>query len=253
MTTLHTDPDTWIRRYHPAPDSAVQLVCFPHAGGSASFYFPVSTALSPAVEVSAVQYPGRQDRRTEPNIDSLPALADAIFPAVRPLADRPLAFFGHSMGALLAYEVALRLEQDGAPPLTRLYVSGRRAPSRYRPEVIHRQGDAGIIAELRRLSGTNSDLLGDPETLEMILPAVKSDYKAVETYEHTPGRSVSCPVLALIGDSDAKVTAEEAGAWAEHTTGPFEMRIFPGGHFYLVDQSAQIIGLISADLAPARQ
>jgi pyochelin biosynthetic protein PchC len=253
MTTLRTAPETWIRSYHQASDSAVRLVCFPHAGGSASFFFPVSTALSPSVEVLAVQYPGRQDRRTEPNIDSVPALADAILPAVRPLADRPLAFFGHSMGALLAYEVALRLEQDGAPPLTRLYVSGRRAPSRYRREVIHRQGDDGIVAELRRLSGTNSDLLGDPEALEMILPAIKSDYKAVETYEHTPGRSLSCPVLALIGDSDAKVTADEANAWAEHTSGPFEMRTFRGGHFYLVDQSAEVIRLISADLATGRR
>ncbi|MDN3357935.1 alpha/beta fold hydrolase [Actinomadura sp. DC4] len=253
MTTLPTAPDTWIRRYHQAPNGTVQLVCFPHAGGSASFYFPVSTALSPGVEVSAVQYPGRQDRRAEPNIDSLPALADAIFPVVRPLADRPLAFFGHSMGALLAYEVALRLEADGAPPLTRLYVSGRRAPSRYRPDAVHRQGDAGIVAELRRLSATDSELLGDPETLEMILPAIKSDYKAVETYEHTPGQSVSSPIYALIGDDDPKVTAEEANAWAEHTTGSFEMRTFPGGHFYLVDQSAAVIRLIATDLSTSRR
>src|SRR3569833_2425108 len=135
MPTLPTDPALWIRRYLQAPDFAVQLVCFPHAWCSASFFFPVSSALSPAVEVSAVQYPGRQDRRAEPNIDSLPALADAILPAIRPLADRPLAFIGHSLGALLANEVAQRLQQNGAPPLTRLYVSGRRAPSRYRPGV----------------------------------------------------------------------------------------------------------------------
>lgn len=251
MTTPPTDPGTWIRRYHDAPGSKVQLVCFPHAGGSASFFFPVAKALSPAVEVSAVQYPGRQDRRNEPNIDNLPGLADAIFPAVRPLADRPLAFFGHSMGAILAYEVALRLEKDGAPPLTRLFASGRRAPSRYREENIHTKGDAGIIAELRRLSGTNSDLLGDPETLEMILPAIKSDYKAVETYEHTPGRTVSCPVLAVIGDSDPKVSTDEAKAWSEHTTGPFDLRTLPGGHFYLVEQAPQVIKLISDDLTGA--
>jgi pyochelin biosynthetic protein PchC len=153
------------------------------------------------------------------------------------------------MGALIAYEVALRLEQDGAPPLTRLYASGRRAPSRYRPDVIHRQGDAGIITELRRLSATDPALLGDPETLDLILPAIKSDYKAVETYEHTPGKVVSGPIFALIGDSDPKVTAEEAGAWADHTTGPFELRTFPGGHFYLVDHSAEVIRLISADLS----
>lgn len=248
MTTPPTDQGTWIRRYHQAPDSPIQLVCFAHAGGSASFFFPVAKALAPAIDVTAVQYPGRQDRRNEPNIDNLPYLADAILPAVRPLADRPLAFFGHSMGAILAYEVALRLEKDGAPPLTRLYVSGRRAPSRYRDESVHTRDDAGIIAELRGLSGTNADLLGDPETLEMILPAVKADYTAVETYRHTPGRTVSCPVIAIIGDSDPKVSTDEAKAWSEHTTGPFDLRTFPGGHFYLVDQAPQVIKLLADDL-----
>lgn len=253
MTTLSADPDKWIRRYHRAPDSPVQLVCFAHAGGSASFFFPVSRAMSPAVEVSAVQYPGRQDRRAEPNIDDIATLADAIFPVVRPLTDRPLAFFGHSMGAIIAYEVALRLEADGAPPLTRLYASGRRAPSRYRQEAVHRLGDAGLIADMRKLSGTNAGLLGDPETLAMILPSVRSDYKAIETYTHTPGRTVSCPIRALIGDSDPKVTVEEAKAWSEHTTGSFDMRVFPGGHFYHVDQSRELIQFLSDDLTgPAR-
>jgi pyochelin biosynthesis protein PchC len=248
MTTPPTGSGTWIRRYRPAPDSPVQLVCFPHAGGSASFFFPVAKALAPAIDVAAVQYPGRQDRRSEPNIDNIPDLADAIFPAVRPLADRPLAFFGHSMGAVLAYEVALRLERDGAPPPTLMYASGRRAPSRYRDESVHTRDDAGIVAELRKLSGTDADLLGDPETLEMILPAVRADYTAVETYRHTPDLTVSCPIVAIIGDSDPRVTAEEAKAWGEHTTGPFDLRTLPGGHFYLVDQAPEVIRLIADDL-----
>jgi surfactin synthase thioesterase subunit len=248
MTTSPADASTWIRRYHEAPDSPVQLVCFPHAGGSASFFFPVAKALAPAIDVAAVQYPGRQDRRNEPNIDNIAGLVDAVLPAIRPLADRPLAFFGHSMGAVLAYEVALRLEKDGAPPLTRMYASGRRAPSRHREESVHTRGDDGIVAELRKLSGTNADLLGDPETLEMILPAVKADYTAVETYRYTPGDTLSCPIIAVIGDSDPRVTADEAKAWADHTTGTFDLRIFPGGHFYLVDQAPQVIKLISDDL-----
>lgn len=246
--TSPTDASLWIRRYHEAPGSPVQLVCFAHAGGSASFFFPVSRALAPAIDVAAVQYPGRQDRRSEPNIDNIPELADAVFPAIRPLADRPLAFFGHSMGAVLAYEVALRLEKDGAPPLSLLYASGRRAPSRYREESVHKRDDAGVVEELRKLSGTNSDLLGDPETLEMILPAIKADYTAIETYRHTPGPTVSCPITAVIGDSDPRVTADEAKAWADHTTGSFDLRTFPGGHFYLVDQAPQVIELISSTL-----
>jgi pyochelin biosynthetic protein PchC len=249
MTQPSADPDKWIRRFHRAPDCDVRLVCFPHAGGSASFFFPVSARLSPAVEVCAVQYPGRQDRRTEPNIDSIPALADAIVPVVRTLADRPLAFFGHSMGAVLAFEVALRLERGGAAPLVRLYASGRRAPSCYRAETVHRLSDQEIVAELRKLSGTSSDLLGDPETLEMILPAIKNDYRAIETYRPVPGQTVGCPILVLVGDRDPRVTTDEAKAWAEHSTGPFDMRVFPGGHFYLIDHSEEIIRLISADLA----
>ena len=187
----------WIRRYHQAPDSPVRLVCFPHAGGSASFFFPVAKALAPAIDVTAVQYPGRQDRRTEPNIDNIADLADAILPAVRPLTDRPLAFFGHSMGAILAYEVALRLEKDGAAPLTRLYASGRRAPSRYREETVHKRDDAGVIAELRGLSGTDADLLGDAETLEMILPAINA----------TLGNQIDLLATTLGGGAAAQIKA----------------------------------------------
>ncbi|MEO5876849.1 MAG: alpha/beta fold hydrolase [Streptosporangiaceae bacterium] len=249
MTQPSVDLGSWIRRYHQAPESTVRLVCFPHAGGSANFYFPVSAKLSPTVEVRAVQYPGRQDRRKEANIGDIHELADAAFEAVRTLADMPLAFFGHSMGAVVAYEVALRLEQAGVAPLTRLFVSGRRAPSRYRSDRVHERDDQGVVAELRRLSGTGTDLLGDPETLEMILPAVRNDYRAIETYRHAPGRTVNCPVSVLIGDSDPQVTTAEADAWSEHTTGSFDLRVFPGGHFYLAERSAEVITAVSNDLA----
>jgi pyochelin biosynthesis protein PchC len=243
--------DPWIRRYHEAPDSEVRLVCFPHVGGSASFYFPLSAKLSPAVEVVAIQYPGRLDRLAEANIDNLPELADAIFPILHPMADRPLALFGHSMGAALAYEVALRLEGHSSPPV-RLFVSGRRAPSRYRDEMVHQRDDQGIVAELRRLSGTDLSLLDDPATLKMILPSIRSDYKATETYRHTPGRSVTCPIVVLVGDGDSKVTMDEAKAWAEHGTGPFDLRTFPGGHFYLVDQNEALARMLTDDLTTLR-
>ncbi|MFC6881622.1 MULTISPECIES: thioesterase II family protein [Actinomadura] len=252
MTQPSTDFEAWIRRYHQAPSSGVRLVCFPHAGGSASFFFPVSARLSPAVDVAAVQYPGRQDRRAEANIGTIPEMADAVLPAVRALADRPLAFFGHSMGAVLAYEVARRLERDGAEPLARLYVSGRRAPSRHRSEHVHELDDAGLVAELQRLSGTDSSLLGDPEARDMILPAVRSDYHAVETYRHVPGAALRCPVVALVGDRDPQVTRDEALAWAEHSSGPFDLRVFPGGHFYLVEHGPRVIQALADDLAAVR-
>nr|AXL05932.1 thioesterase [uncultured bacterium] len=223
-------------------------MCLPHAGGSASFFFPVSKALTPAVEVLAVQYPGRQDRRHEANIADLPELADRIFAALRGLDDRPMALFGHSMGAVLAYEIALRARDAGLPSPVRLFASGRRAPSRHRDERVHLEPDARIVAELRMLSGTNAAMLADPEVLDMIMPAVRSDYRAVETYRHEPGRTLDCPVTVLTGDSDPRVSPDEAEAWTEHTTGPTEVEVLPGGHFFLVEHSARVVRLVADKL-----
>ncbi|MDL5205432.1 alpha/beta fold hydrolase [Streptomyces sp. ALI-76-A] len=240
---------TWVRRYQAAPDSAVRLVCLPHAGGSASFYFPLAKALAPAVEVLAVQYPGRQDRRHEPHITRLSDMADQIFAAVRHLDDRPLALFGHSMGAVLAYEIALRMQDAGLPAPVRLFASGRRAPSRDRHEQVDPGVDEEILAELLRLSGTPAELLADPEIREMIMPPLRSDYRAVMAHRFTPGRRPDCPVTVLTGDSDPRVTVDEAAAWEEHTTGPTELQVFPGGHFFLAEQSTRVAELIADRLA----
>ena len=239
----------WLTVFTPAPHCKVRLVCLPHAGGSASFYFPVSRALAPGVEVLAVQYPARQARRLEPGIDNIPDFADQIFAALRDLKDQPMALFGHSMGAVLAYEVALRMQRAGLPPPVRLFASGRRAPSRYRDEQVHRGTDAQIVAELKKLGGPNPAILADPEMLAMVLPAVRSDYTAIERYRHEPGRTLHCPVSALVGDSDPRVSIDEARAWAEHTTGPFDLQTFPGGHFYLTDHGPRVIDLIAGKLA----
>nr|AXL06119.1 thioesterase [uncultured bacterium] len=241
--------DKWVRRFAPAADGEVRLVCLPHAGGSASFFFPVARALAPAVEVLAVQYPGRQDRRHETAVDNIPDLADRVLDSLRHLDDRPLALFGHSMGAVLGYEVALRMRDAGLPAPAHLFASGRRAPSRYRDEQVHEMSDDRIVSELKNLSGTDAAMLADPELLEMILPAIRSDYRAVETYRHDPGRTLDCPVTVLTGDSDPKVSVEEARAWAEHTTGPSDLRVLPGGHFFLVDQAGQVLDIVRRKLA----
>ncbi|WSV91468.1 MFS transporter [Streptomyces globisporus] len=164
----------WIRRYNPAPDARARLLCLPHAGGSASFYLPLSRALGPDIDVLTVQYPGRQDRRHEPCVDSIAGLADALVGEVLPWADRPLAIFGHSMGAMVGFELALRLERRGTQPLV-FFASGRRAPSRKREDgdPVHRR----VIAELRALSGTDARVLDDEELLRMALPAIRSDYR----------------------------------------------------------------------------
>lgn len=242
--------DKWVRRFDPASAAPTRLVCLPHAGGSASFFFPVAKALAPAVEVLAVQYPGRQERRHEPAVDNIPDLADEILGALRHLDDRPLALFGHSMGATLAYEVALRMQDAGLPAPVHLFASGRRAPSRYRDERVHELSDDRIVSELRTLSGTNAAMLADPEVLAMILPAVRGDYRAVETYRHDPGRTLDCPLTVLTGDSDPRVSLDEARAWDEHTTGPADLQVLPGGHFFLVDQSDRVLAILLRKLAP---
>lgn len=241
---VHTQPTDdnglWIRRYHPRPDATVRLVCLPHAGGSASFYFPVSRSMPDFTDVLCVQYPGRQDRRSEPLIDNIPELADRVFAALLPWADRPLALFGHSMGASLAFEVARRFEREKGIVVAALFASGRRAPSAHRHETVHLRDDDGIIAEVKSLSGTDTQLLGDEEVLRMILPSLRADYRAAETYAYESGEPLRCPVVAMVGDDDPKATVEEAAAWERHTQGPFCLRVFPGGHFYLVQHQAEV-------------
>lgn len=253
MTGLPAESGLWLRRFHAPAATGIRLVCFPHAGGSASFYHPVSAALSAEMEVLAVQYPGRQDRRGEPSITSVPALADRLATVVSPLAADRLAFFGHSMGAILAFEVALRLARQSNQELTHLFASGRRAPSCYRDEMVHKRDDDGILAELRRLDGTNQEITSDPEIIEMIMPALRGDYFAIETYRHHPGDGLTCPVTALVGASDQKTTVDEARAWSAHTTGPFDLHVFTGGHFYLIQQQRQVTELLATRLRAAER
>ncbi|MET8982189.1 alpha/beta fold hydrolase [Streptomyces sp. NPDC004539] len=253
MTAGTEDRTLWIRRYHPADQDAVRLLCLPHAGGSASFFHPVSQALAPAVEVLAVQYPGRQDRRQEAFVDNVPELADRLLPVLLAEAetdtDRPLAVFGHSMGASLAFEVTARLEEADVPPVM-LFASGRRAPSRFREEEnVHTGGDQALLTEMKRLAGTDNRILGDEEMLQMILPALRNDYRAAELYRPERYHLIKTPVTALTGDADPKATLDSVQAWSEHTTGEFRMEVFSGGHFYLVGQAPQVIKEIKATLA----
>ncbi|WP_308013140.1 thioesterase II family protein [Streptomyces griseocarneus] len=245
------DNGLWIRRFHPRPDSEVRLVCLPHAGGAASYFFPLSKAMPSFAEVLCVQYPGRQDRRSEPLIDNIPDLADRVYAALLPWADRPLAFLGHSMGASLAFEVARRFEREKDIVAAALFASARRAPSTHRSETVHLLDDRGIVAEVDRLSGTDSGLLKDEEVLRMVLPAIRSDYRAAETYVYEPGEPLRCPVVAMTGDADPKVTLDEVAAWERHTEGPFELKVYPGGHFYLADHQQAVTEEIAGRLRQA--
>ncbi|MFF2076330.1 thioesterase II family protein [Kitasatospora sp. NPDC058162] len=240
----------WLRRFHPAPHAPTRLVCLPHAGGSASFYFPFSQALSTSAEVLTVQYPGRQERYHEAGLTDLHAMADRIAEALEAETDgRPLALFGHSMGAMLAYEVACRVEDRGGA-VEVLFASGRRAPScPHGLESVHTLTDEGLVAELGAMGGTDTELLTTPGMLRMVLPAIRSDYEAVETYRPRQRPPLRCPVQVLTGDSDPRVDLDQAAAWARHTVGPFDLRVLSGGHFYLTAHQAAVVDLVRQRLA----
>lgn len=251
MSQPAPDDDLWCRRYRPSRSAATRLVCLPHAGGSASFFLPVAAALSPGVDVVAMQYPGRQDRRAERPIDDMAVLADRIHGILRRQPELPVTLFGHSLGAIIGFEVARRLEADGHGPV-RLYASGRRGPSTHRDEAVHRRDDAGILAEVRKMDGTASSLLGDDELMRAALPALRADYKAAELYTCPREVAVNCAISVLVGDSDPKTTVAEAEAWARHTTGSFDLQVFSGGHFFLTDHADQIIKVIQQNFSAER-
>jgi surfactin synthase thioesterase subunit len=231
----------WIRCFHPTSNGAVRLVCFPHAGGAASFFFPASAALQPRAEVLAVQYPGRQDRQSEPALDDVPTLAEQAFDALRPwFADR-LVFFGHSLGAAVAFEVARQMERETGVAPVHVVASGRRAPSRPYSERVHLLDDEGIVAELERMGGTDPALLRHEGLLRMILPTLRCDYQADELYEAPASAKLASPITVFVGDDDPTTTLDQARAWQDHTTGDFAMEVFGGGHFYLTDHTDEVM------------
>ncbi|WP_234360359.1 thioesterase II family protein [Streptomyces sp. DSM 15324] len=238
-----------MRCFHAAAPHAVRLFVFPHAGGNAAFFHPFSARLAPGVEVLVVQYPGRQERFHEPCVEDLHELADTVAAELAEWAEEPYALFGHSMGATLAFEVGARLHAAGARPRA-LFVSGRRAPSVPAPGSVHRSSDEKLIADMRLLGGTDTRMLDNPELLAAILPAVRSDYVATETYRYRGAPPLDCPVTAFIGDVDPRVDAPMARAWATHTTDEFALHTYEGGHFFLVPHLDALARTIADSLAP---
>jgi surfactin synthase thioesterase subunit len=249
VSTPAIAPERWLRTLLPAPDCTLRLFCLPHAGGTASFYAPLAAALgrlpsSGAVELVAIQYPGRHERFGEPCFEDLRELAAAVAEVLAPHASAaPFALFGHSMGATVAFEAALLLEAQGSVAAT-LYASGRTAPGTP-PKQPEPTDDLSLVKNLRRMGVTDSRVLTDPDLLELVLPAIRADYAAVRDYRFQGGPNLACPITALVGDEDEFVSVEDAQAWQLHTEGEFELRVFPGGHFFIAEHSAALAGLIT--------
>ncbi|MDI2031367.1 alpha/beta fold hydrolase [Saccharopolyspora sp. TS4A08] len=254
LNTIEDDVTTaWIRRYRPSATSTARLVCFPHAGGSASFFHPLAPRFAPDTDVVSLQYPGRQDRRKEPFVEDIESLADLLADEIAALSDKPTVFFGHSMGAALAFETAHRLEQRGTRAPRSVIASGRRGPATVRDEEVHKRDDEGVIAELKKLNGTDMAIFGDEELLRMALPAIRNDYRAIESYRCEESKALRAPIVVLTGDQDPKTTRAEAEAWEKHTEGAFRLREFTGGHFFLTEHQVEVNREIETELAAARR
>lgn len=250
MTNTDGRTDVWLRRFGRPSTGDHRLICFPHAGGSASYFMPLAAQLSPSIEMLSVQYPGRQDRHREPMIDDVHRLAADIAPVLADATNRPLVLFGHSLGAIVAYEVA-RILKDTAPGRpAALAVSGRAAPDIRRHTGPTDLSDASLTAELAALSGTDPRVLVDADVRALVLPVLRNDLRAVQAYRYRPGPPLRCPLTVLTGDADPWVTPDEARAWRGHTAGPFESHTFPGGHFYLNEcregVTRALVGLVTS-------
>jgi surfactin synthase thioesterase subunit len=221
-------------------------VCFPHAGGSASAYRSWTALLPDDVELLSAQYPGRQDRLAEPCLVEMDQLADAVCTALAPSLDLPVALFGHSMGASLAHEVALRLERAGAAPLA-LLVSARMPPRHHQPR-IDTWDDQALLADVLALDPDSEAILADPDMRALMLPAIRADYLVADTYRPEPDPVVGVPVVAYVGDRDPYVSVWQLRAWSEVTKSNFQMVVFPGKHFYLRSAEVELVQDISGRL-----
>ncbi|MFE3460180.1 thioesterase II family protein [Nocardiopsis aegyptia] len=242
---------TWFRRLAPPVDGGVRLICFPHAGGASSYYVPLARRLADAagIDVAGVQYPGRQDRRSEPGVGDIVDLAGMVARALAAEeSDRPYAFFGHSMGALVAYETTRHLVRRGAPPPVRLFVSGRAAPGVGPTLADQHTDEEDLVAHVRDLGGTAEAVFDDPDLRAMVMPALRSDYRALRTYAWTPGEPLDVPMTMLVGRADPVAPVELVRAWNGHSARPARMEVFEGGHFFIDGALSEVAELVAEDL-----
>lgn len=249
---------SWLRCLHPRPDAETALLAFPHAGGSATFFRTWGESLPDTVELTAVQYPGRLDRLKEPCIDDVHALADAVDAALReeawPGDGRRVALLGHSMGAIVAFETALRLEARNVR-LAATFLSSHPGPGRPLRNYPADFTDQTLIGELKRLGATPSAVIEGADVREAVLVGLRSDYRAVGGYRPSQHR-LTTPVVGLVGADDCDVTPDDMRSWSQATTGPMTLRVFAGDHFYLEPQRDAVLEAVMAylgDTEPMRQ
>lgn len=240
--------NAWLPMPRPNPRARLRLFCFPYAGGGTSIFRTWADALPSTVEVCPVLLPGREHRLREAPYTALPALAAAVAQALQPYLDKPYAFFGHSMGALLSFELARVLRHQQQHPM-QLFVSGCRAPHLPDPTPqLYALPEPEFIDGLRRLRGTPQEILEHPEIMQVLLPALRADLTAYDTYMYLPAPPLSCSISAFGGLADQKSTRDLIEPWREHTDGFFAAWMLPGDHFFLHSSQGLLLQTLSREL-----
>lgn len=234
MKTNISNLNHWIICPQPHPQAHLRLFCFPYAGGSSLIFRPWSNSLPSTVEVCAIEMPGRGRQIKLPPYNKIESLVDAIASNIHPYLDKPFAFFGHSMGGLVSFELARLLRKKYNITPAHLFISGRRAPQILNSKPpIHNLSESAFIEELRHLNGTPKAVLENAELMQLFLPILRADFALLETYVYTFAPPLDCPITVFGGLQDSEVVCDELQAWQEQTTATFSLDMFPGDHFFL--------------------
>jgi medium-chain acyl-[acyl-carrier-protein] hydrolase len=229
------------------------MFCFPHAGGGASLFRTWSEALPPDIEVCGVQLPGRESRWKEPLIASIGTMIEALVPALQPWLDVPPLLYGHSMGSLLAFELARELRRRGLPQPRNLFVSGRRAPDIASPNapIAALDEESFVAAIIRQYNGIPEPIRHDRELLRVFLPMLRADIGLIESYRWREEPPLECPISAFAGLDDPSVDYPNLIAWRRHTAGDFRLEFLAGGHFFPQTRRDLLLRGIARDLEGA--
>ncbi len=239
----------WIVRPRPRPAARLRLFCFSCAGGSAQVFVPWADGLPPTVEVCPVELPGHGRRFTETPFRRLPDLVEGLVKGLGVYLDRPFALFGHSLGALVAFELARGLRRLGRELPVQLFVSAYQAPHLDNPEATtYKLPDRALVAKIQRLGGTPPQVLQEPELIDLILPVLRADFELLGTYRYGAEPALDCPIGAFGGLSDRIANRERLAAWQNHTSTDFTLQMFPGDHFFLQSVQPLFLGVLNRAL-----
>jgi surfactin synthase thioesterase subunit len=227
------NPSPWLVR-QSSPQARLRLFCFPYAGGSAAAFAGWQAALGPEIEVCAVQLPGRGARMGEPPMTSLNEVVASLAQVIGSQSRMPFAFFGHSLGGLLAYELARFCMLHYLPLPVHLFASGCSAPQhRGESKNLHQLPDDELIEALRDYNGTPVEVLANRELMLLLLPVLRADFGLVEHYRHRQGLRLPMPITVLAGEHDERTDPAQVDGWAKESAGPCAVHWFDGDHFFI--------------------